>query len=91
MHNGSNYDYHFIIKEVAEEFKKQFIFLAEKTGKYITFTVLRHDDKNSKYVELDISIQKVFISYQKKIDEKVKERFFNTYKFSNHDNNKFIL
>ena len=22
FHNGSNYDYHFIIKEVAEEFKK---------------------------------------------------------------------
>ena len=26
-----------------------------------------------------------------KFDEKLKERFFNTYKFSNHDNNKFIL
>ena len=24
-------------------------------------------------------------------NEKLKERFFNTYKFSNHDNNKFIL
>ena len=30
-------------------------------------------------------------SYQRKFDEKLKERFFNTYKFSNHDNNKFIL
>ena len=29
--------------------------------------------------------------YQYKFDEKLKERFFNTYKFSNHDNNKFIL
>ena len=27
----------------------------------------------------------------KKFDEKLKERFFNIYKFSNHDNNKFIL
>ena len=26
-----------------------------------------------------------------KVDEKLKEKFFNTYKFSNHDNNKFIL
>ena len=26
-----------------------------------------------------------------KFDEKLKERFFNTYKFSNHDNNNFIL
>ena len=25
--NGSNYDYHFIIKELAEEFEKQFTFL----------------------------------------------------------------
>ena len=30
-------------------------------------------------------------SYQQKFDENFKERFFNTYKFSNHDNNKFIL
>ena len=30
-------------------------------------------------------------SYQWKFDEKLKERFFNTNKFSNHDNNKFIL
>ena len=26
-------------------------------------------------------------SYQRKFDEKLKERFFNTYKFSNHENN----
>ena len=25
FHNGSNYDYHFIIKELAEEFKKQLL------------------------------------------------------------------
>ena len=30
-------------------------------------------------------------NYQQKFDEKLKERFFNTYKFSNHDNNKFVL
>ena len=30
-------------------------------------------------------------SYQGKFDEKLKERFFNTYKFSNHNNNKIIL
>ena len=38
-HNESNYDYHFIIKELAEEFKKQFTSLGENTEKYITFTV----------------------------------------------------
>ena len=30
-------------------------------------------------------------NYQHKFDEKLKEQFFNTYKFSNHSNNKFIL
>ena len=30
-------------------------------------------------------------NHQHKFDEKLKEQFFNAYKFSNHDNNKFIL
>ena len=30
-------------------------------------------------------------NYQQKFDEKLKERFFSTYKCSNHDSNKFIL
>ena len=30
-------------------------------------------------------------NYQQKFDEKLKEQFFNTYKFSIHDINKFIL
>ena len=38
-HNGSNYDYHFVIEELAEELKKQFTCLGENTEKYITFTV----------------------------------------------------
>ena len=39
FHNEFNYDYHFIIKELAEEFKKQFTCLGENTEKYITFTI----------------------------------------------------
>ena len=39
FHNGSNYDYHFIIKELAEEFKKQFTCLRENTKKYIIFAI----------------------------------------------------
>ena len=39
FHNGLNYDYHFIIKELAEEFKKPFTCLAENTEKYITFSI----------------------------------------------------
>ena len=38
FHNGSNYDYHFFIKELAKEFKKQFTSLGKSTEKYITFT-----------------------------------------------------
>ena len=33
FHIGSNYDYHFIIKELAEEFEKQFSCLEENTEK----------------------------------------------------------
>ena len=39
IHNGSKYDYHFIIKELAEEFKGQFECLGENTEKYITFSI----------------------------------------------------
>ena len=38
FHNSSNYGYHFIIKELAKEFKKQFSRLGENTEKYIIFT-----------------------------------------------------
>ena len=51
LHNGLNYDYHFIIKELAEEFKKQFTCLRENTEKYMNFTVpiikgVTRNDKN---------------------------------------------
>ena len=39
FHNGSKYDYHFIIKELAGEFEGEFEFLGENTEKYITFSV----------------------------------------------------
>ena len=37
-HNGSTYDYHFIIKQLAIEFKGKFDCLGENTEKYITFS-----------------------------------------------------
>ena len=39
FHNGSTYDYHFIIKELAEEFEGELECLGENTEKYITFSV----------------------------------------------------
>ena len=39
FHNGSTYNYHFIIKELAEEFEGEFECFGENTEKYITFSV----------------------------------------------------
>ena len=39
FHNRSTYDYHFIIKELAKEFKGQFECLGENTEKFNTFSV----------------------------------------------------
>ena len=66
FHDGSNYDYHFIIKELAEEFKKQFICSGENTEKYITFTVpiekeVTRIDKNGEGITKNISYILQFI------------------------------
>ena len=37
--NGSAYDYHFIIKQLAEEFKGEFKCFGENIERYITFSV----------------------------------------------------
>ena len=60
FHNGSNYDYHFIIKELAQEFQKQFTCLGENTEKHITFTVpiekeVTRIDKNGEEIAKNIS------------------------------------
>ena len=39
FHNGSNYDYHFIINELANEFEGQYECLGENKEKYKTFSV----------------------------------------------------
>ena len=39
FHNSSAYDYHFIIRELSEEFEGEFECLGENTEKYITFSV----------------------------------------------------
>ena len=64
--NGSNYDYHFITKELAEEFKQQFTCLGENTEKYIFFTApiekeVTRIDKNKKEITKNISYILQFI------------------------------
>ena len=49
FHNGSEYDYHFLIKQLAKEFKGEFECLGENTEKYIIFSVpLKKENDNSK-------------------------------------------
>ena len=51
IHNGSTYDYHFLIKELAEEFKKEFECFGENTEKYIFFSVpIKREHDNGKTI-----------------------------------------
>ena len=74
FHNGSNYEYHFILKELANEFEGQFEFLGENKEKYKTFSVpvkkeITKIDKdgNENYQILLIILQKKFIKSNVKI------------------------
>ena len=61
FHNGSYYDYHFIIKELAEEFKTQITFLGENSEKYITFTVLIKIEVK-RIDKMEKKLQKIYIT-----------------------------
>ena len=59
FHNGSTYDYHFIIKNLAEEFEGEFECLGEYTEKYITFSVpiKKEITKKDKIVKISYKIK----------------------------------
>ena len=64
FHNGSTYDYHFIIKELAEEFEGEFECLGENTEKYITFSVpvtkeikKKDENRNDKITKISYKIK----------------------------------
>ena len=62
FHNESNCNCHFIIKELAVEFKKQFSCVGKNTEKYITFIVpiekeVTRIDKNGE------KLQKIYLTY----------------------------
>ena len=59
FHNGSTYDYHFIIKELASEFDGNFECLGENTEKYKTFSVPIKKSIENK--NMDITYQIKFI------------------------------
>ena len=57
FHNGSTYDYHFIIKELVKEFEGNFECLGENTEKYITFSVPIKKKIDNKDLEITYKIK----------------------------------
>ena len=57
FHNGSTYDYHFIIKELVKEFEGNFECLGENTEKYITFSVPLKKKIGNKNIEINYKIK----------------------------------
>ena len=65
IRNGSTYDYHFLIKELAEEFKGEFECLRENTEKYISFSVILVDSCEVNYQTLLITCLKLIMKIAK--------------------------
>ena len=57
FHNGSTYDYHFIIKELVKDFEGNFECLGENTEKYITFLVPIKKKIENKDLEITYKIK----------------------------------
>ena len=57
FHNGSTYDYHFIIKELVKEFNGNFECLGENTEKYIPFSVPVKKKIENKDLEITYKIK----------------------------------
>ena len=57
FHNGSTYDYHFIIKALVKEFDGNFECLSENTEKYITFSVPLKKKIENKNIEITYKIK----------------------------------
>ena len=57
FHNGSTYDYHFIIKELVKEFEGNFKCLDENTEKCITFLVPLKNKIKNKNIEITYKIK----------------------------------
>ena len=107
FHNGSTYDYHFIIKQLARKFKGNFDCLGENTEKYITFSApIKKEHNNGKtttyklkfidnYRFMQDSLSNL-IDNLSEINNKMSyasliEKFPNIYQLCNNDFNKFDL
>ena len=65
FHISSNYDYHFIINELANQCEGQFEFLGENTEKYKTFSV--SIEKEVTKIDEDSNENVITISYKIKL------------------------
>ena len=72
--NGSNYNYHFIIKEIVNEFEGKFECLGESTEKYKTFSI--PIEKEVLKIDKDGNASVITISYKTKFIDSV--RFMTT-------------
>ena len=59
FHNGSTYDYHFIIKELVKEFNGNFECLGKNTEKYVTFSVPIKKKIENKGLEITYKIKSI--------------------------------
>ena len=80
FHNGSTYDYRFIIKSLTEEFEGSFECLGENTEKHITFSVpikkeITKKDKNG---------------YDKIVKISYKIKFIDSYRFTSTSLSKLV-
>ena len=71
FHNGSTYDYHFIINKLAKEFYGQLECLGENTEKYITFSVPIKEDDNSKKITYKLKFIDSYRFMQSKLSDLV--------------------
>ena len=72
--NGSKYDYHFIIKEIVEEFKDKFECLGENREKNITFSVpikKERNNDNNKTITYKIKFIDTYTLMQSKLSDLV--------------------
>ena len=71
FHNGSTYDYHFIIKQLAEDFKGQFECLGEITEKYITFSEPIKEYDNNKKITYKLKFIDIYRFMRSKLSDLV--------------------
>ena len=82
FHKGTNYDYYIIVKELVEEFKKQFTCLGKNTEKYITFAVpieneVTSIDKNGEVITKNISYILQFLDSTRSMASSSSNLFYN--------------